>query len=367
MKGDIQFQIFQVRAKFADIMAEPIALSNKTFQRVDFSTVSDVEPIHFYMKRHKKKLTWQSVLNPFTKQVWLALIFTITIFGLIFRKFVTDNKGEPWTLRRTYWYLMTTLMYQGVDSNNVNRLSSRIAFGIWLLMTAVLIWGYAGILTSFMAVQTDEPVPNTFDELAEAIKRQEYTCVVLPHAYINRYLKESGTKHARLFVTESEKHIFVMNAKVRQNATLMKKFFKDYVDSKAKSHREAKAFKNKLFTDILIKDRMVVIGTFFAENLVAIAYGSNYVKSDDVLSTVYKGFAMRKGFPYKKQVNKLIRRIFETKIFKIEEVLNVPSFEDAAKPLSVADLYGALGILVIGYTLSFACFLTEIILGKFLK
>ncbi|XP_023215755.1 uncharacterized protein LOC111618441, partial [Centruroides sculpturatus] len=108
--------------------------------------------------------------------VWLAFMFTIIVFGLIFRKFVKDNKGEPWTLRRTYWYLMTTLMFQGVDCNNVNRSSSRIAFGIWLLMTAVLIWGYAGTLTSFMAVQTDEPVPNSFDELARAIKRREYTC-----------------------------------------------------------------------------------------------------------------------------------------------------------------------------------------------
>ncbi|XP_067133212.1 uncharacterized protein [Centruroides vittatus] len=157
------------------------------------STVSNVEPIHFYMKRHKKKLTWQTVLNPFTKEVWLALIFTITVFGLIFRKFVKDNKGEPWTLGRTYWYLMTTLMYQGVDNSNVNRSSSRIAFGIWLLMTAVLIWGYAGILTSFMAVQTDEPVPKTFDELAGAIKRREYTCVLLPHVYLSRFLNVNST------------------------------------------------------------------------------------------------------------------------------------------------------------------------------
>ncbi|XP_023229006.1 uncharacterized protein LOC111629347 [Centruroides sculpturatus] len=262
---------------------------------------------------------------------------------------------------------MSTLMSQGVDSNNVNRLSSRIAFGIWLLMTAVLIWGYAGILTSFMALQTDEPVPNTFDELAEGIERREYTCVLIPHVYLDRYLKELRTKHARLFVTESKKHIDVMSAKVkRMKAAFVKKFFKNYVDREAKSHKEAKAFAGKLFTDILRKDRMVVIGTASAENLVVVAYGSNYVKSGDVLSTVYKGFAMRKGFPYKKQVNKLVRRIFETKIFK-NEVFHVPSFEDAVKPLFVADLYGALGILVIGYSLSFACFLTEIVLGKFLK
>ncbi|XP_023228181.1 uncharacterized protein LOC111628592 [Centruroides sculpturatus] len=348
-------------------MAEPIAISNKTFQRVDFSAVSDVDPIHFYIKRHKKKLSWQSVVNPLTKQVWLALIFTITIFGLIFRKFVKDNKGEPWTLRKTYWYLMTTLMFQGVDCNNVNRSTSRIAFGIWLLMTAVLIWGYAGILTSFMAIQTDEPVPNTFDELAGAIKRREYTCVLIPHIYLHLYLRESRTKHADLFITESRKHIEVMNAKIRQNAAFLKKFHKDAVDSKAKGHLEALLLGNKLFKDILRKDRMVVIGTYTAENFAAATYGSNYVKSDDVLATVYKGYAMRKGFPYKKQVNKLIRRAFETKIFKIEEVLNPRSFEDAVKPLSVEDLYGALGILVIGYTLSFACFVTEIVLGKLLK
>ncbi|XP_023241102.1 uncharacterized protein LOC111639443 [Centruroides sculpturatus] len=189
-KENYDFQIFQVKAKFADVVTNTMPLSHKTFQQVDFSTVSNVEPIHFYMKRYKKKLTWQSVVNPFTKQVWLALIFTITVFGLIFRKFVKDNKGEPWTLRRTYWYLTTMLMYQGVDCNNVNRSSSRIAFGIWLLMTAVLIWGYAGILTSFMAVQTDEPVPNSFDELERAIKRREYTCVLLPHLYLSRFLND---------------------------------------------------------------------------------------------------------------------------------------------------------------------------------
>ncbi|XP_067122294.1 uncharacterized protein [Centruroides vittatus] len=188
-------------------MTDPTALSHKLFHHVEMSTVSRVEPIHFYMKRHKKKLTWQTVLNPFTKQVWLALIVTITVFGLIFRKFMKDNKGEPWTLGRTYWYLMTTLMYQGVDNSNVNRSSSRIVFGIWLLMTAVLIWGYAGILTSFMAVQTDEPVPKTFDELAGAIKRGEYTCVLLPHLYLSRYLNQTEAKHAELFTKESRKHI----------------------------------------------------------------------------------------------------------------------------------------------------------------
>ncbi|XP_023241097.1 uncharacterized protein LOC111639438, partial [Centruroides sculpturatus] len=152
------------------------------------------------MKWHKKKLTWQSVLNPFTKQVWLALIFTITVFGLIFRKFVKDNKEEPWTLRRTYWYLMTTLMYQGVDSNNVNRSSSRIAFDIWWLVIAILVWRHAEILTLFMAVQIDEPVPKTFDELAETIKREEYTCKVLPGGYFSRYFSHKlvGNRAAKV-------------------------------------------------------------------------------------------------------------------------------------------------------------------------
>ncbi|XP_023215665.1 uncharacterized protein LOC111618384 [Centruroides sculpturatus] len=159
-----------------------------------------------------------------------------------------------------------------------------------------------------------------------------------------------------------------MSSKVTtQKASFAKKYYIGVIDTKNKNHAKMTAFLNKLLYDMIIKDRMVVIGTPYVENLVVAAYGSNYVKSDEVLSTVYSGYAMRKGFPYKKQFNKVIRRIFETKLFKKRTAINVPSFEDAAKPLSVADLYGALGILVIGYTLSFACFLTEIILGKLLK
>ncbi|XP_067133211.1 uncharacterized protein [Centruroides vittatus] len=113
-----------------------------------------------------------------------------------------------------YWYLMTMLMFQGVNNSNVNRSSFRIAFGIWLLMTTVLIWGYAGILTSFMVVETDEPVPKTFDELAGAIKKGEYTCVLLSHDILGRYLKQTEAKHAELFIKESEKHISVMGARI---------------------------------------------------------------------------------------------------------------------------------------------------------
>ncbi|XP_023243984.1 uncharacterized protein LOC111641964 [Centruroides sculpturatus] len=105
--------------------------------------------------------------------------------------------------------------------------------------------------------------------------------------------------------------------------------------------------------------------------------------SDDVLISMPSAFVMRKGFPHKEYFNKIMYNIFEsgvrdhytevdswnnplTKLVKKRAAMSKET-EPHVDPLALKNFYGAFAILVIGYLLSFACFLVELIIGKKMK
>ncbi|XP_023210517.1 uncharacterized protein LOC111613402 [Centruroides sculpturatus] len=104
------------------------------------------------------------------------------------------------------------------------------------------------------------------------------------------------------------------------------------------------------------------------DRLLTIDSEDQYFVSEDILFTRNLAFAMRKGFPYKSKIDKLMRRLIEHGIFYRLSGSNLfkpkPTPHNDSKPLSVEDLFGAFLLLFAGYTLSFFCFLAEIFVGK---
>ncbi|XP_023237924.1 uncharacterized protein LOC111636817 [Centruroides sculpturatus] len=96
-----------------------------------------------------------------------------------------------------------------------------------------------------------------------------------------------------------------------------------------------------------------------------------YFVSDDVLYTSNNAYVMRKGFPHKNKIDKLLSRLFESGIVItfsggtfVESKLK--SSNDW-RPLSLEDLFGPFVALIVGYALSFSCFLAEFLVGMTLN
>ncbi|XP_023215677.1 glutamate [NMDA] receptor subunit 1-like [Centruroides sculpturatus] len=359
------FELVQLKYKLADISHITVPVTFDAIQYVDFVAVNRVESITFIIKQRKKKLDWKTIFNSFSKQIWIALAFCVILFGLIFRIFLRHTEGNPWTLTSIYWYLLSTLLFQGVDTRNLNRSSSRITFGIWLLMVAVLLWGYAGVLTSFLAVQVDEPLPKTFDELAEAIKRKEFTCYIMEGYDIQRILRETKIKHSELFLEECTKYA-KKYPEIVANVTLVEHIMKKFKSTKLLSAHHVEVDYVKMFTNMFKNDRVAIIASKRFEVAFSKAFESKYVTSEDILFTMNYGLPVRKGFPHKKKLDRTCRRLTESGIMRISDSQRITS-DEVTKPLSMEHMYGAFAILLIGNSLAFGCFLAEVILGKLFK
>ena len=57
----------------------------------------------------------------------------------------------------------------------ISHFSFRLAVGVWVLMALVLVNVYSGNLFSYLAVPKLNPIPNTFDELADKYPQQKIT------------------------------------------------------------------------------------------------------------------------------------------------------------------------------------------------
>ena len=84
---------------------------------------------------------------------------------------IITSQGNFWINRS--WHAISPTVYLNFDLLSGNylpnkKLSVRMLTGIWCLMAVVLINSYTGNLTSYLSVPRLNPIPNSFDELADS-------------------------------------------------------------------------------------------------------------------------------------------------------------------------------------------------------
>ncbi|XP_023240000.1 uncharacterized protein LOC111638516 [Centruroides sculpturatus] len=97
----------------------------------------------------------------------------------------------------------------------------------------------------------------------------------------------------------------------------------------------------------------------------------NFLFSTDILFIQLTSFGVRKNFPLKKEFDLTLRKCLEAGLYEkflSDEVLRYSDEKqlllvesDDFHPLTLDDLIGTFGILIIGYTLSAIVFILEII------
>ncbi|XP_023214310.1 uncharacterized protein LOC111617212 isoform X2 [Centruroides sculpturatus] len=206
-----------------------------------------------------------------------------------------------------------------------------------------------------MITKEKQSLPKTFEELASAVQKGEFTCTAPDHPNVINFFKNSKLSYLKNLYEEI------------------------------------------LTNDIMYTNNLIFNGNdeSFDYTRIAYIYNLDFMKisdieigldatvSDDVLISMPSAFVMRKGFPHKEYFNKIMYNIFESGVqdhYKEVHSWNLPivkymkeraamskETESDVDPLVVKNFYGAFAILVIGYLLSFACFLVELIIGKTMK
>ncbi|XP_023229816.1 glutamate [NMDA] receptor subunit 1-like [Centruroides sculpturatus] len=266
-----------------------LLLNPTRFAAVEFTSPLAFHPVTFAIKAPEKIPNWISIIKPFGLHMWIAILSTTLIFGLVLHKvierdFLPDEVKIFWPRSRVFWNLFCTLVYQGIKLDNVKRFKSRLLVSIWWLSVVVLISSYSGTLMSFMSCPITESVPKTFDELAIAVKNGEYSCGVTEKSAIWSYIMSSNKKRDKIF----KDHI------LRNNHFLSLSIASEKVK----------------------KERFALITNVYRTNKLIQKDPHAYIISEDVFITYVQSYAVRKGFPFKKELSKTVTRLFEAGIIE---------------------------------------------------
>ncbi|XP_067122542.1 glutamate receptor ionotropic, kainate glr-3-like [Centruroides vittatus] len=322
-----------------DMAPIPMFLQHDAYSKVEYTHCIVHHPIQFIVRKGRKKSNWNSVVKPFSQKVWIVLISTMIIFGFLLYyilKFdhAIGNFGKPKSRKEIYWFLYTSFTSQSFDLCKINGMASKLSIGIWILFVTILMSWYSGTLVSFLTSPVYEYVPSTFNELVKDIQNGDFDCgsTVGGEAYF------LGGK------SENTKTI-VNYIKSRNN------FFSDEVLIEKMQNTKFALIRSYKFLRRMEKQF----------NFVDIKY------SKDALYTLPAAYAIRKGFPWTKDIDKITFRLFESGIAnKVQDV--TPTAEQTSTgtsrfhPLLIEDMISPFIIVLCGYILASFCLGLEIII-----
>ncbi|XP_023223664.1 glutamate receptor ionotropic, delta-1-like [Centruroides sculpturatus] len=328
--------------KNADMAFNGLFLNPTRFAAVEFTTPLEFQTAVFSIKAPERIPNWISIIKPFGLDMWIAILSTVFIFGLVLHKvierdFLTDEVGIFWPRSRVFWNLFCTLVYQGIKLENVKRFKSRFLVSMWLLSVVVLISSYSGTLISFMSCPITESVPKTFDELAIAVKNGEYSCGTLEKGAIWSYLMNSNNNKEKIFKDNILRHNNFLSLSIASEKVKKERF--SVIDSKY--------YTNKLVQ----KDPHA------------------YIISTDVLVTFVQFYAVRKEFPFKKELSKTVIRIFEAGIVERKDYAETPKLLKYSEfhALELADVISPMILLSIGFALALMCLFLELFCKRIIE
>ncbi|XP_023234707.1 glutamate receptor ionotropic, kainate 4-like [Centruroides sculpturatus] len=336
------FKILQERLKFTYKIVKPIP---KTFGGRDKNGSAigmygqlinnEAEFAYVPIKTPAQNPNWKSIINSFSYEIWMILIASIIVFGLILHRVINTNFSESqahetWSRGKTFWFLFGSSANQGGNLNNVKRLAARIMIGIWLLSVVVILSCYNSKLTSFMTSPIIDLVPRTVQELALTVKNGEYVCGVLPGGPIQKFIMSSELDDVKVLAN----HIRQRN---------------NYFNVKDGFQR-------------VLEGHFALIGYDDTFKVFMKKHGSEkFLLSRDAFATFTTAYISSKEFPYNNAVSKIVSRLFEAGIIDFHtKESNEIAESSAVRPLTYEDFLGPIFLILCGYMLSTLSFVFEL-------
>ncbi|XP_023220184.1 uncharacterized protein LOC111622100 [Centruroides sculpturatus] len=220
------------------------------------------------------------------------------------------------------------------------------------------------VIESMSRLNMIRHMPKTYSYLNDVMKAEEL-----------KSLQKSKIGYIRTLAKHFNSCRQFLSNQLKEDAEIKEKYTNLYIKFRNAEGLEANAVYAeifKMYIKIFGKTRKVaIINSPDLIKFLTMGSDDEYFVSDDVLSTSNVVLMMRKGFPHKNKIDKLLRRLFETGV-NIEFSGNtfveskLKSSNDW-RPLSLQDLFGPFTVLIVGYDLSFSCFLAEFLVGMTLN
>ncbi|XP_023234256.1 uncharacterized protein LOC111633854 [Centruroides sculpturatus] len=211
---------------------------------------------------------------------------------------------------------------------------------MWILAVSTLVYSYSGCLVSFLSFPGLEDVPRTFPDLFQAVKNGHYTLSTPMKSVVGVVVKKGET----------------------ELTATMKKFLAEgkLVEIEKRHYFE------RMFAIISFSNTVLLNVKTIGEE--------NYLYSTDNLFMQLVSYGLRKNFPLKTEFDQILRRCLEAGLhdkFLSDDLLSVSNKRqslfvepDDFRPLTLNDLFGSFGILIIGHTISTIIFILEIIVKQ---
>ncbi|XP_023242244.1 ionotropic receptor 93a-like [Centruroides sculpturatus] len=276
--------------KSVDI-AVPKSQTFQSYKYMDFSNIITVDPVKFIIGKPAELSKLTAVIRPFSFQMWLltffALFISVIFFTIIFRKDEELHNRKHSKAYDIAWALFGSFCDQGnrlfLPSGNSCRM---IVWG-WLFGIFILTASYSGALMSFITFPGRENAPRTFTELMKAAENGEYIISIDPRSTAYGVILRS-TQGTGLVLKKS----------IESN-----KFTYPHFDEK---------FGIRMMTE---KVGYITYGILIKLKLSSLGI-ENFLISTDQLYANSLGFGIAKKFPYRRDIDKVILRIFETGIIR---------------------------------------------------
>lgn len=322
-----------------DIAMSEISLSEKRFEVVRYSHPYNIDAVTFATKSIKSLSRENTLLDPFTHDIWISLVAAQIIFTLI----LCFMAGH--SVRNIALYVVGTTLGQGWIYP-YKKSYKRIILFSWFVGAMFFSMFYKSVLLSFLSVPLREKAIDTKEELADALMGGKYRCYSYERSSVFASMATSADPHTRLIAKLIAENKWYMSES-RENIGMLLKLPNVAVISPRIEFKK------------LIQDTIHM--------------------SDESFDIDMLGIAMAENFCCKEEVNSVVNRIVGSGIYeknfrdynfkKSQQNRKNETFEvtPVFKPFRLYYLSEPFLLLVSGYVLSSVSFIAEIIFFKVQK
>ncbi|GBO00104.1 hypothetical protein AVEN_105567-1 [Araneus ventricosus] len=334
--GNWTGMIGKIQKGSADIADSHIGITEQRATVVDFSTVYLTDDMTFAITKPGPIPTSSAFANPFDSVTSTLMLTVLLVMPLIFNYLFRHKE----TYIISFLRLLGSIFQQPtLASYNTERFKPLICS--WLFFAAVTSFSYSAVLLSVLSVPSEIIAVQNFKELAKAVKNNGYRSYVKKGSATLDFMLRSDKEHLRYLGESAVRHNWYTNDRP---LTLT-----DQID-----HRSA-----------LIDPRTKLLMVAGPEDW------KPHFLSDDSINTYKFAVAMKKNFCHKNKLNTIISRVNSAGLYmQFTKEEGFRSWLSASerrrdvskkiKPLSLKDLSGAFGAILVGLNLGIIVFIGEV-------
>lgn len=317
----------------ADIIIDDLSLTESRSKVIDFSQPYAIDRWTFATKLMKQSQNNTFFLKPFSVEVWIGIIISISVVSLIayifFRGTHTDKNLN---------------VFRHPTKSYIN---SRETSALYFLQAGCMIAEifirlfFTSLLLSNLVIPPLNDV-RTIHDLAKAIRENRYRCASYGANYLSNIMTMSGDPDMKVIGRSFNKYNFSHDIENILN------------------NRESRT-------------EMAYIGI---ETYLQI-FKKRYFVSQDGFLTDLISIGVKKDFCCKKQLDSVLNYILASGVFnkfinyeyfhKIAKPTLHAQAENAYRPLSIKDIEGLFAFLLVGYTISIIILFIEIMVDYIKK